>query len=168
MFDAEAISFSVSDILESIRDVVRPMAEEKDLAIRLLRPTVDRRLGHPLALSRVLLNLTTNALKFTQQGLIEIMAREIDDTRVQFSIRDTGPGINAAAQDTLYSPFRKVAGNRRFFSGTGLGLALCRRLVHAMGSELEFESKAEWGTRFYFDLRLEPVSTIPPVQAEAE
>ena len=158
--DDQAISFSVSDIMESIRDMVRPMAEEKALTIRLLRPTVDRRLGHPLALSRVLLNLTTNALKFTHEGLIEIMARETDDIRVQFSIRDTGPGINAAAEDTLYSPFRKVTGNRHFFSGTGLGLSLCRRLVRAMGSELEFESKAGWGTRFYFDLSLEPVSTV--------
>ncbi len=65
----------VTDILESVRDVVRPMAEEKGLTIRLLPPPRDRREGQPFALSRVLLNLTTNALKFTDVGYVEIVAR---------------------------------------------------------------------------------------------
>ena len=154
----EPTPFSVTEILESVLDVVRPMAEEKALMIRHNPPAADHRLGHPVALSRVLLNLTTNALKFTDEGFVEIVARENGPTLVEFSVRDTGPGIGSDAHHTLYSPFRRTKhGDRHAFSSTGLGLALCRRLVQAMGSELQFESKRGWGTRFHFELTLEPL-----------
>ena len=154
----EPTPFSVTEILESVLDIVRPMAEEKKLAIRLNPPAADHRLGHPLALSRVLLNLTTNALKFTENGFVEIVARENGPTMVEFSVRDTGPGISSEARETLYSPFRRrKQRDHQAFSSTGLGLALSRRLVQAMGSELQHESKQGWGTRFYFELTLEPL-----------
>ncbi len=149
--------FSVSDILESVHDIVRPMAEEKGLIIRLLRPVSDHRLGHPHALSRVLLNLTTNGLKFTEEGFVEIVAKESSLTQIEFSVRDTGPGINAKTLETLYQPFRRSGDGRGYdFSGTGLGLALSRRLVAAMGSDLKVETRPGWGTRFYFTLELRP------------
>jgi signal transduction histidine kinase len=151
----EPSPFSVSDILESVHDIVRPMAEEKGLIIRLLRPVSDHRMGHPHALSRVLLNLTTNGLKFTEEGFVEIMAKETSLTEIEFSVRDTGPGINAKTLETLYQPFRRSGDGRGYdFSGTGLGLALSRRLVSAMGSELKVETRPGWGTRFYFTLEL--------------
>ncbi|MEJ2239155.1 MAG: HAMP domain-containing sensor histidine kinase [Gemmatimonadales bacterium] len=153
--DDEPSPFSVSDILESVHDIVRPMAEEKGLIIRLLRPVSDHRLGHPHALSRVLLNLTTNGLKFTEEGFVEIVAKESSLTEMEFSVRDTGPGINAKTLETLYQPFRRSGDGRGYdFSGTGLGLALSRRLVTAMGSELKVETRPGWGTRFYFTLEL--------------
>ena len=152
----EPTPFSVTEILESVLDIVRPMAEEKALAIRLNPPATDHRLGHPVALSRVLLNLTTNALKFTEEGFVEIVARENGPSLVEFSVRDSGPGIASDRHETLYSAFhRTTQGNRHAFSSTGLGLALCRRLVQAMGSELRYESKRGWGTRFHFELTLE-------------
>jgi signal transduction histidine kinase len=153
--DDEPSPFSVSDILESVHDIVRPMAEEKGLIIRLLRPVSDHRLGHPHALSRVLLNLTTNGLKFTEEGFVEIVAKESSLTQIEFSVRDTGPGINNKTLETLYQPFRPSGDGRGYdFSGTGLGLALSRRLVEAMGSELRVETRPGWGTRFYFNLEL--------------
>ena len=156
----EPTPFSVTEILESVRDIVRPMAEEKKLAIRLNPPTADHRLGHPVALSRVLLNLTTNALKFTEEGFVEIVVRENGPSLVEFSVRDSGPGISSDAHRTLYFPFHRTKqGDRHAFSSTGLGLALCRRLVQAMGSELQYESKRGWGTRFHFELTLEPLDT---------
>ena len=156
----EPTPFSVTEILESVLDIVRPMAEEKKLAIRLNPPAADHRLGHPVALSRVLLNLTTNALKFTEKGFVEIVARDNGPTLVEFSVRDSGPGISSDARHTLYSPFRLTKqGDHKAFSSTGLGLALCRRLVQAMGSELQYESKRGWGTRFHFELTLEPLDT---------
>ena len=135
--DTQPAPFSVTEILESVHDIVRPMAEEKGITVRLLPPTSDHRLGHPHALSRVLLNLTTNALKFTEEGFVEVVAREKDMATVEFSVRDTGPGINPNALETLYLPFRRSRDDRYAFSGTGLGLALSRRLVEAMGSELK-------------------------------
>ena len=67
-FDLEPIPFSINDIFESVRDIVLPIAEEKGLAVNLESTDADFRIGHPVALSRVLLNLTTNALKFTNQA----------------------------------------------------------------------------------------------------
>ncbi len=160
--DDEPMPFSITDILESVHDIVRPIAEEKGLTVRLLPPASDHRVGHPEALSRVLLNLTTNALKFTEQGFVEIVARDRDTAGVEFSVRDTGPGIGARALETLYVPFRRAAGgdDGYRFSGTGLGLGLCRRLIRAMGSELQVETQAGWGTRFYFDLELDLASHL--------
>jgi len=152
--DTQPAPFSVREILESVHDIVRPMAEEKGITIRLLPPSSDHREGHPHALSRVLLNLTTNALKFTEEGFVEVVAREKNLTTVEFSVRDTGPGINPHAIETLYLPFRRSRDDRYAFSGTGLGLALSRRLVEAMGSELKVETSKDWGTRFFFDLTL--------------
>lgn len=154
--DKEAAPFSVTELLESVRDIVRPMAEEKGLTIRLLPPTSDRRLGHPLALSRVLLNLTTNALKFTDEGVVELTTHARSLTRLELSVRDTGHGINPKSLSSLYQPFRRSPRGKAgySFSGTGLGLAICRRLVAAMGSELQVETRPNWGTRFYFELDL--------------
>ncbi len=159
--EEEPSPFSVTDIIESVRDIVHPMAEEKGLTIRLLPPASDHRLGHPHALSRVLLNLTTNALKFTEEGFVEIVARERDLRTLEFSVRDTGPGINPQAIETLYLPFRRTRGGDRYaFSGTGLGLSLSRKLVEAMGSELKVETRPDWGTRFHFDLELHPANHL--------
>ncbi len=155
--DTQPAPFSVTEILESVHDIVRPMAEEKGITVRLLAPASDHREGHPHALSRVLLNLTTNALKFTEEGFVEVVAREKDLCTVEFSVRDTGPGINPQALETLYLPFRRSRDDRYAFSGTGLGLALSRRLVEAMDSELKVETSKDWGTRFYFDLGLRAV-----------
>ncbi len=156
--EEEPAPFSVADIISSVHDIVRPMAEEKGLSMRLLAPTNDHRMGRALALSRIVLNLTTNAIKFTEKGFVEIVAKEIGEDTIEFSVRDTGHGISEKARETLYSPFRRTPmGDGYAFSGTGLGLALCRRLVEALGSELQVESNADWGTRFSFELELKPV-----------
>lgn len=162
LVDQDPAPFSVTEIFQSVRDIVRPMAEEKGLTIRLLPPDTDHRLGHPIALSRVLLNLTTNALKFTEEGVVELVAQARGLTRLEFSVRDTGHGISADALPTLYQPFRRSRSHRGgyCFSGTGLGLAICRRLVEAMGGGLEVESRPSWGTRFYFALDLPPATPL--------
>jgi signal transduction histidine kinase len=156
--EREPTLFSITETLESVHDIVRPMAEEKGLGVHLFPPAMDLRYGHPLALSRVLLNLTTNGLKFTDAGFVEIAVRATGPTRLEFSVRDTGKGYSPEALDTLYEPFRRTRGGRdRWgFSGTGLGLAISRKLVNAMGSSLEVESRPRWGTRFYFEVELPP------------
>jgi signal transduction histidine kinase len=149
--------FSVTEILESVHDIVRPMAEEKGLRVQLFPPSADLRLGYPLALSRVLLNLTTNGLKFTESGFVEVAVRSLSESRVEFSVRDTGRGFAPEAIDNLYQPFRRSRDGRKYgFSGAGLGLAISRKLVAAMGSTLQVESRPTWGTRFYFELDLPP------------
>ena len=153
--DREVTPFSIAELFESIQGIVRPLAEEKGLALRFRGPEVDRRLGHPVALSRVLLNLTTNSIKFTEQGFVEIAGEDRPGGRAVFSVQDTGPGVNPEALSSLFQPFRRAPGRGGYcFSGTGLGLAICRKLVEAQGSTLRLETRPGWGTRFFFELEL--------------
>jgi signal transduction histidine kinase len=155
----ERAPLSVTDVLESVQNIVQPMAEEKGLEVQLQPPMDDQRLGHALALSRVLLNLTTNSLKFTGEGFVEISAEPRGPLRLEFSVRDSGPGIPSDALLKLYQPFRREPGRPGYyFSGTGLGLVICRKLVAAMGSELRVETSPGWGTRFYFKAEMPPIS----------
>ena len=155
LVDLDPLPFSVVDILESVRDIVQPIAEEKALEVRIKAPARPTRVGHPVALSRVLLNLTTNALKFTDEGYVEVSATERDGLALEFAVRDTGRGIPESSLAMLFEPFRRRQRNRDYaFSGSGLGLSICRKLVEAMHSELKVETEAEHGTRFYFSLDL--------------
>ncbi len=155
LVDLEPLPFSVVDILESVRDIVQPIAEEKSLDVRLIPPARPTRVGHPVALSRILLNLTTNALKFTDEGNVEVRVDEGDGDEVTFSVRDTGRGIPPSSMEMLFEPFRRRQRDRDYaFSGSGLGLSICRKLVEAMRSELRVETEADQGTRFHFTIRL--------------
>ena len=155
MLEYEPIPFSISEMLHALRDVLQPIAEEKQLELRLERPVGDARLGYPAALSRVLLNLATNALKFTEHGYVAIAVRELGSTRVEVSVEDTGYGVPDEVLDALFP----VGGVRRRrtpsgFVGTGLGLGISRELVSAMGSTLLVDRERERGSRFWFELEL--------------
>lgn len=155
LVERDPVAFSVTGVFEEVRSIVWPIAEEKQLDMRLVPPATDQRLGHPVALSRVLLNLTTNALKFSDRGFVEIAAREIGSDRIEFSVTDGGRGIAPAVLATLFRPIRPAArGRGKSFSQTGLGLTMCRRLVRAMESELRVETRMGAGTRFFFELAL--------------
>ena len=152
-------TLSIIGLLKAVADVVRPIAEEKNLELRFVRAERDCRVGLRAPLLRVLLNLVTNALKFTHQGSVEVTAVERGDTRVEFSVRDTGAGISPDAAAQLYQPFhRAVTGPIRRFSRTGLGLGLCRRLVEQLGGMLRHESPPGGGTRFWFEVDLPPIT----------
>ena len=153
--EPEVRPFSVTKLLAEVQDVVRSLAAQKGLEVNFIRPNIDRRLGHPVELHRTLLNLVTNALKFTREGSITVSATDLGDNKVEFAVQDTGPGIHAAAQETLFQPFRRSVGaGRATFSSTGLGLAITRRLVGALGGQLKYETAAGKGTRFFFVLEL--------------
>src|SRR2546423_428897 len=153
--EPEARPFSVTKLLSEVQDVVRTLAAQKGLEVNFIRPAVDRRLGHPIELHRILLNLVTNGLKFTRAGAITVSAADRDATHVEFAVQDTGPGIHASAQETLFQPFRRSSGARSAaFSSTGLGLAITQRLVSALGGQLEYGTAVDKGTRFFFTLDL--------------
>jgi signal transduction histidine kinase len=164
LVEAEPAPFSIAHTMDSICDLVRPMLEEKEVVLRERRPQADQRLGFPLALNRVLLNLTTNAIKFTEKGFVEISAEELPGGLIHFSVRDSGNGIEPDAMDQLFEPFHTGPLRDRIgFSGAGLGLSICRRLVAAMGGELEVESNPGWGTRFHFQLHVPAVPAPPEI-----
>ena len=156
---SEAAAFSLLEILEGVCDMVMPIAEEKALELEIRTIDPDRRFGHPVPLSRVLLNLTTNALKFTDSGKVELIIEQLQGNRVEFSVKDTGRGIEETALASLFQPIRRRSGGRRGYqiAGTGLGLSICRKLVTAMGGELQLETSRQTGTRFYFQLELPPM-----------
>jgi signal transduction histidine kinase len=152
----EGRPFSIHELLDAVRSMVLPIAEEKHLELRIRLAEPDQRLGNAIALNRTLLNLATNALKFTEHGHVEIAAEAVDATRVRFSVTDTGKGISHEAQARLFLPFRRRAGRSHAFSGTGLGLVIVRRLVEGMGGELRLESEPDVGTRFHFTIATPP------------
>jgi signal transduction histidine kinase len=163
--ELDPMPFSVADILESVRDIVQPIAEEKGLAVRLVVPQERLRVGYPVALSRVLLNLTTNALKFTDEGHVEVKAEALGPSEIEFAVRDTGRGIPASSMSMLFEPFRRRQRDREYaFSGSGLGLSICRKLVEAMRSELKVDTGVGAGTRFSFVLNLPVVESESPVR----
>jgi len=153
--EPEPRPFSVTKLLSEVLYVVRTLAVQKGLELNFIRPDVDRRLGHPIELQRILLNLVTNSLKFTSAGSISVSATDQDDTRVEFAVQDTGSGISPCARKSLFQPFRRSGDDgRAIFSPTGLGLAITQRLVKALGGELLYETTEGRGTRFYFVLDL--------------
>jgi signal transduction histidine kinase len=155
LLERERTAFSIADIFGYTCDLVQPMIDEKQIELRQEVRAEDLRLGFPLALGRVLLNLTTNAIKFTEKGFVELSARQVNDEEVEFSVSDSGAGIVPDAIPHLFEPFRTSPSRDRIgFSGSGLGLWICRRLVADMGGTLRFESVPGIGTRFYFTLDL--------------
>ncbi len=160
LIDPQPEPFSVHAIMHAVRDIVLPMAEEKGLTVLLAPPDADFRVGHPVALNRVLLNLTTNALKFTSSGTVEISTVSLNRTQIEFSVRDTGRGIPMEVMSSLFDPFRRRNPGDYAFSSAGLGLSICRKLVAVMGGALKVETGAVGGTRFYFELSLPVVTRL--------
>jgi signal transduction histidine kinase len=161
LLDHSPIPFSISELLQSVRDILQPVAEEKGLALRLTPPETDSRIGFPAALNRVLLNLTTNALKFTASGTVDVLCRQVSRSSIEFSVRDTGRGIPAPVLDTLFDAFRRRQRPGDYtFSSAGLGLSICQKLVRAMGGDMKVETEVDKGTRFYFQLELPPAQTL--------
>jgi len=155
LMDQPAMPFLVSDVLQSIMDILRPMAEEKRLTVRCVGPEADLRVGYQAALNRVLLNLATNAIKFTNVGSVDVVVRQLDRSRLEFSVKDTGRGIPPHVMSNLFEAFRQrqITGDYAF-SSAGLGLSICKKLIAAMGGELGVETELEKGTRFHFVLDL--------------
>lgn len=153
--DVRAEPFSLSDTIHAVCRIVRPVAEEKKLELRETYCEVDARLGHAAALHRVLLNLTSNALKYTQRGSVSVGCTNLDRDRTEFWVEDTGPGIPDHVIHLLFTEFRPGPGGMRF-SSAGLGLVICKRLLASMNSALRVDTAQDQGTRFSFMVKLPP------------
>ena len=145
--------FCLSDIVGRTLDVVRPMVGEGGPELRVSLPERDCRVGHPVALSRVLLNLIGNAVRHTEHGYVEVAITEPTETRVRLAVRDTGPGLPAEVRARLARTGGGGA-SEATSAGNGLGLVISRKLVAAMGGDLAVETPADGGTRFSFELDL--------------
>jgi len=156
LMDGMPVPFSLAEVILSVCHTVQPISEEKGLPIHYTLDAMDGRVGYPGAISRVLLNLMTNALKYTVEGSVSIGCRDLSPSRVELWVQDTGGGIPRHVMDMLFDGFRPSASGMRF-SNSGLGLSICQNFLAAMGSTLAVESSPESGTRFSFALELERV-----------
>ncbi len=142
--------------VDEVWRTLRPLAEKKGLVLTMTVPeetlilTSDRR-----ALSQILLNLTSNAIKFTECGEVRIvLARESDhgNNRVILSVHDMGIGIRSEDQPRLFRAFSQVEGSLRRNEGTGLGLHLSQKLAQLLGGHIEFTSEFGKGSTFTLSL----------------
>lgn len=155
LVDEDPSPYAFAEVFRNVERMISPMVEEKGLELRINIPAHGHSRGHPHALARVVLNLTTNALKFTDEGYVEIGVTQLPQGRVEYYVKDTGRGIPEDRQSELFEPFKKRRGHQdggEFFSGSGVGLSIARRLVEAMGGTLEFTTSDADGTRFHFVL----------------
>ncbi len=159
--DIEHIPFYLGDILNRLSTVMSTNLGSKDIDLSIVPPLgADALMGDPLRLEQVLLNLTGNAIKFTERGhicvAIDITEQDVRSITLRFTVKDTGMGIPVERQSELFEPFTQsdVSTTRRF-GGTGLGLAICHRLVTLMGGELSVCSAPEKGSAFGFTLNFD-------------
>jgi two-component system, sensor histidine kinase and response regulator len=152
--------FELGTLIESAVEIVSPRARQKNLGLIALYPegTVE---GDETRLRQVLVNLTANAVKFTEKGDVAITVKRIETLPelawLRFEVRDTGIGISAAAQSHLFEEFNQLNSSvHRRFGGSGLGLAISRRLVQAMGGKIGVESAPGKGSCFWFQLPVDP------------
>jgi signal transduction histidine kinase len=151
LLDGAPVTFSLASLVGQVRDLVQPMAEQKGLLVRVHTPIADARRGHPAAVRRVLLNLVTNAVKFTARGGVDLIAEDVDMDGVRITVRDTGRGM--LSRPTTAFPSSE-GGTAAAFSSSGLGLALCRRLVVEMRGTMEIDATPDHGTRVVVTLPL--------------
>jgi len=158
----EKTEFHLDNVLDSLADMTSFRAEETGLElIYAVEPDVPLGLvGDPLRVEQVLLNLVSNATKFTEEGEIVVAVSKVDeeDDRVilRFSVRDTGIGMTEEQRRILFRPFTQAdASTTRKYGGTGLGLSISKGLVEAMGGRIEVESEFGKGSDFHFVLPFE-------------
>ncbi|MBF0604502.1 MAG: response regulator [Nitrospirae bacterium] len=159
--DIESTDFTLEEVLGNTAAMISLRAQEKKLEF-LMETAVDiptSLLGDPLRLGQILINLTNNAIKFTETGEVavvtEVLHREEHRARLQFTIRDTGIGMTPQQVSSLFQPFTQAdTSTTRKYGGTGLGLAISKRLIQLMGGDIRVISQPGVGSQFIFDVEL--------------
>jgi len=160
--EIEAVDFSLQTVVEDVAELLSPRAIEKSLDIAAYVDEGARKplRGDPTRIRQILLNLASNAVKFTERGFVAIEARSQalgeGRTRVRVEVHDTGIGIDAEARGKLFEKFQQADGSvTRRFGGTGLGLSICRELVTLMGGRIGVDDRQAGGSTFWFEIDFE-------------
>jgi CheY-like chemotaxis protein/nitrogen-specific signal transduction histidine kinase len=159
--------FDFRDAIQSMTQLLTPLANEKNLdLLTSLAPEIPEKvMGDPARLQQVLTNLVGNAIKFTNEGHVQVAVQLLatrPDGRlpVLFSISDTGVGISEEELEKLFTPFSQVSeGYARKHQGAGLGLSICKRLVELLDGHISIESEPSVGTTVHFVIPFTPAST---------
>jgi PAS domain S-box-containing protein len=175
--ELDAIDFDLRELLDPLTAMFAHRAQQKGVALRCeASPDLPRRLrGDRDRLRQVLMNLLSNALKFTQHGHVTLQISGGPDPsdpgrfRMRCEVADTGVGIPAESIERLFHAYAQAeASTARQFGGTGLGLAICKQIVELMGGEIGAESPPEGGAQFWFQVPLEVASAEPTVPPASE
>ncbi len=165
----EHIDFDLDKILDDLAGLIQEKASEKGLEIIFdVAPEIPKMLvGDPLRLGQVLINLCSNAIKFTEKGEVEISAHKLDETddrvKLRFAVKDTGIGITQEQIEKLFNSFQQGDSSiTRKHGGTGLGLVISKRMVGLMGGEIGVNSEPDKGSEFWFVVHLEKSSIQRP------
>ena len=159
--ELERIEFDLEGVIAGMNDVLGLKAEQKGLEI-LYAPGPElpaRLVGDPTRLRQVLVNLGSNAIKFTEAGTVtvglEMRSQNAEQVELHGWVHDTGPGVDAEAIERIFEPFTQAdSSTTRRYGGTGLGLVISRQLVERMGGQLWVESPPGAGATFHFTARL--------------
>ncbi len=169
----ETQDFALSAVLDHVRSMISDSAQAKGLSISVDSDSVPLWLrGDATRLRQALLNLASNAVKFTESGGIQLRARlmgeEEDRLRVRFEVEDSGIGIAPAAIALLFKPFEQAdSSTTRKYGGTGLGLAITRHLAEMMGGEVGIQSQPGQGSLFWFSVTLARGHGVMPERVDA-
>ena len=165
--ELEEIEFDLRELVESVGDLLAPQAQEKGIefvcAASPYAPAILR--GDPTRLRQVLLNLTANAIKFTESGEVSLHVETTEDgergAEVVFQVADTGIGISLERLEHLFQPFSQADGSTtRRYGGTGLGLAISQRLAELMNGRIRVESAPGSGSIFTFSIPLKSAERL--------
>lgn len=170
----ERVPFSIETVIKNLADVTSHQASTKgiELMFDLDVQTPQRLVGDPKRLTQILLNLISNAIKFTDSGHVLVTASPVEpataDPVLRFSVTDTGIGLTQAQQSTLFQAFTQGdPSTTRRYGGTGLGLVIAKRLTQLMDGEIGVESDGHTGSTFWFTARLgAPSLPLAPLSAK--
>ncbi len=143
--------FHPVELLEHVRQVMDSIAREKKVALvtDCAEDLPDLLYGDPHRLNQILVNLVNNAIKFTDEGQVDVRLRRVDHSHWAIEIKDTGIGIPKDVQSAIFEPFRQVDIDvTRRPGGIGLGLSIVKRMVNLMQGEISLESQVGWGSKF--------------------
>ncbi|MBF0358419.1 MAG: response regulator [Magnetococcales bacterium] len=157
--DLSIIDFNLLELIENTADMQMQVAHEKGIEfnVELDAELPMYRRGDPDRLRQILLNVLSNAIKFTKSGGVVFSVCQKGADRTVFSVRDTGIGISPEQLSLIFKPFVQAdSTTTRSFGGTGLGLTICKQLVETMGGSINVESQVGEGSTFNIILPLEP------------
>lgn len=164
--DLEEVDFSLDDLLKNVGTIISVQAQERGLDLKIDEHNAGGLAlrGDPLRLQQVLMNLSSNAIKFTDAGKVTISVRVLEQlnesVRLLFSVKDTGPGLSRDQVGRLFEAFQQAdSSTTRRYGGTGLGLVICKRLIQLMGGDIGVDSMLGQGSNFYFEIVLPRVNT---------